>query len=187
LTHLPGDLVRHSPATRREPKITSSHFETGLAIAAVVTGLNLLHFRGFKPGPLLSPATLYDLLKIVFAFAAGIGGVIVLVTAYRRRRVAELAQDLARQQYELAAAPRSGPARTAGKDANWPPPGLLNKRFTTATFQLGRDQPAVRLAGVYAMPASRCLAAQQQTCVDVLGAYLPMPYEPDPGATRARH
>jgi uncharacterized protein YjbI with pentapeptide repeats len=59
----------------------------------------------------------------------------------------------------------------------------LNERFATAADRLGDDKPpAVRLAGVYAMagladdwPESR------QTCVDVLCAYLRMPYEPDPG------
>jgi len=59
----------------------------------------------------------------------------------------------------------------------------LNERFATAAGQLGSDKPpAVRLAGVYAMagladdwPESR------QTCVDVLCAYLRLPYDPDPG------
>jgi hypothetical protein len=59
----------------------------------------------------------------------------------------------------------------------------LNERFATAADKLGSDkQPAVRLAGVYAMagladdwPKSR------QTCVDILCGYLRLPYKPDPG------
>ena len=58
----------------------------------------------------------------------------------------------------------------------------LNERFATSAEQLGSDKPAVQLAGVYAMAA---LADEweenRQTCVDVLCAYLRMPYEPDPG------
>src|SRR6266851_9642046 len=62
----------------------------------------------------------------------------------------------------------------------------LNERFATAAGQLGSDKPPeVRLAGVYAMAG---LAddwqenqKNKQTCVDVLCAYLRMPYEPDPG------
>jgi hypothetical protein len=58
----------------------------------------------------------------------------------------------------------------------------LNEGFATAADQLGSDKPAVQLAGMYAMAG---LAADweenQQTCVDVLCAYLRMPYEPDPG------
>jgi len=59
----------------------------------------------------------------------------------------------------------------------------LNERFATAANQLGSDKPsAVRLAGVYAMAGlADDWQANRQTCVDVLCAYLRMPYEPDPG------
>src|SRR6516225_11958430 len=59
----------------------------------------------------------------------------------------------------------------------------LNERFATAAGQLGSDKPpAVRLAGVYAMAGlADDWEANRQTCVDVLCAYLRMPYEPDPG------
>ena len=62
----------------------------------------------------------------------------------------------------------------------------LNERFATAADQLGSDKPAVRLAGVYAMAglADDWVEKEpknRQTCVDVLCAYLRMPYEPDPG------
>jgi hypothetical protein len=59
----------------------------------------------------------------------------------------------------------------------------LNERFDTVAEQLGSDKsPAVRLAAVYAMAG---LADEwqdhRQMCVDVLCAYLRMPYEPEPG------
>jgi uncharacterized protein YjbI with pentapeptide repeats len=59
----------------------------------------------------------------------------------------------------------------------------LNERFASAAEQLGSDKPAaVRLAGVYAMAGlADDWEANRQTCVDVLCAYLRMPYEPDPG------
>ena len=62
----------------------------------------------------------------------------------------------------------------------------LNERFATAADQLGSDKPAVRLAGVYAMAGladdwEEKQPKNRQTCVDVLCAYLRMPYEPDPG------
>jgi len=59
----------------------------------------------------------------------------------------------------------------------------LNERFATATGQLGGDKPpAVRLAGVYAMAGlADDWEENRQTCVDVLCAYLRMPYEPEPG------
>jgi len=58
----------------------------------------------------------------------------------------------------------------------------LNERFATAADQLGSDKPAVRLAGVYAMAGlADDWKENRQTCVDVLCAYLRMPYDPDPG------
>ena len=58
----------------------------------------------------------------------------------------------------------------------------LNERFATAADQLGSDKPAIRLAGVYAMAGlADDWLENRQTCVDVLCAYLRMPYEPDPG------
>ena len=59
----------------------------------------------------------------------------------------------------------------------------LNERFATAAEQLGSDKPpAVRLAGVYAMAGlADDWEENRQTCVEVLCAYLRMPYERDPG------
>jgi uncharacterized protein YjbI with pentapeptide repeats len=58
----------------------------------------------------------------------------------------------------------------------------LNERFATAAEQLGSDKPAVRLAGVYAMAGlADDWEENRQTCVNVLCAYLRMPYGPDPG------
>ncbi|MGH3153169.1 MAG: hypothetical protein ACRDOB_20910, partial [Streptosporangiaceae bacterium] len=58
-----------------------------------------------------------------------------------------------------------------------------NERFDTVAAQLGSDKsPAVRLAAVYAMAGlADDWQDHRQTCVDVLCAYLRMPYEPEPG------
>jgi hypothetical protein len=62
----------------------------------------------------------------------------------------------------------------------------LNERFATAAEQLGSDKPAVRVAGVYAMAGlANDWPESRQTCVDVLCAYLRMPYEPEPGSDAA--
>ena len=54
-----------------------------------------------------------------------------------------------------------------------------NERFATAAEQLGNDKPAVRLAGVYSMAGlADDWSENRQTCVDVLCAYLRMPYDP---------
>ena len=57
----------------------------------------------------------------------------------------------------------------------------LNERFATAAEQLGSEKPAVRLAGIYAMAGlADDWEKNRQTCVEVLCAYLRMPYEPEP-------
>jgi uncharacterized protein YjbI with pentapeptide repeats len=59
----------------------------------------------------------------------------------------------------------------------------LNERFAMAAGQMGSDKPPeVRLAGVYAMAGlADDWEENRQTCVDVLCAYLRMPYQHDPG------
>ena len=58
----------------------------------------------------------------------------------------------------------------------------LNERFATAADQLGSEKPAVRLAGVYSMAGlADDWEENRQPCVDVLCAYLRMPYERNPG------
>ncbi|MFF0059898.1 pentapeptide repeat-containing protein, partial [Streptomyces microflavus] len=59
----------------------------------------------------------------------------------------------------------------------------LAERYTKAAEQLGHDQAAVRLAGVYAMARlADDWEEQRRVCVNVLCAYLRMPYETDTGA-----
>jgi hypothetical protein len=59
----------------------------------------------------------------------------------------------------------------------------LNERFAIAAAELGSDEPSdVHMAGVYAIASlADDWPENRQTCVDVLCAYLRMPYEPDPG------
>jgi hypothetical protein len=61
------------------------------------------------------------------------------------------------------------------------PTRALNERFATAAEQLGSDKPPeVQLAGVYAMAGlADDWPENRQTCVDVLCAYLRLPYKPD--------
>jgi hypothetical protein len=58
----------------------------------------------------------------------------------------------------------------------------LNERFATAADRLGADRPAaVRLAAVHALAGlADDWPENRQTCVDVLCAYLGLPYEPEP-------
>ena len=126
---------------------------TGLAYLAWLL-LGLAGFRRHGPPSLHDTVTV---LQLVFASVAGAGALVALVVAYRRQKVSEAdsAHDRTR---------------------------VFNERFSTIAAQLGEASPAVRLAGVHAMAGlADDWKANRQTCVDVLCAYLRMPYEPDPG------
>ncbi|GAB3668505.1 hypothetical protein GCM10027589_35020 [Actinocorallia lasiicapitis] len=136
-------------------------FITAISIAALVfvTGLQLLDVHGLKAEKQLSSKTLFDLIKLSFGVVAGAGGLVALVVAYRRQRVDEAAA-----------------LREATK--------LHSDRFTTAVSQLGDESAAVRLGAVHALAGLADDAPTRvlrQTCIDVLCAYLRLPYRPNPG------
>ncbi|MFJ9525474.1 pentapeptide repeat-containing protein [Streptomyces cyaneofuscatus] len=133
---------------------------------ATLIGGVLLGFREIKREPQVSAGTLFDLLKVSFALIAGAGGLVALVMAYRRQRLAEYAHELDQSTEDRE--------RTR----------IFNERFSSAAGQLGHEQAAVRLAGVYAMAAlADDWQAHRQTCIDVLCAYLRMAYPTAPADT----
>ncbi|MFD7228855.1 pentapeptide repeat-containing protein [Streptomyces sp. NPDC059881] len=102
------------------------------------------------------PVNANDVIKTTVTVLTLIGAVLAGIYAYRKQLLAE------------------GDAHRA--DAS-----QLADRYTTAAEQLGHDQAAVRLAGVYALARlADDWTEQRQVCVDVLCAYLRMPYAPDP-------
>ncbi|MYV78898.1 pentapeptide repeat-containing protein, partial [Streptomyces sp. SID1046] len=103
-----------------------------------------------------------EAIRSAVAIIGLIGAALAGVYAYRKQRIAE------------------GDAHRA--DAK-----QLADRYTTAAEQLGHDKAAVRLAGVYALgQLSDEWEEQRQVCIDVLCAYLRMPYETDPTASGYR-
>jgi hypothetical protein len=123
----------------------------GLSVFAAAAALLWLAL-GLPAAP--SPDTKLNVIKIALSVVAGVGGVVALVVAYRKQRIGEVAE--ARERVKV-----------------------LNERFATACAQIGHEQPTVRLAGVYALAslADEWLE-QRQVCIDVLCAYLRIPYEP---------
>lgn len=130
------------------------------ALALLAALLWLLMSETTSP---LSPSpddqTILEVVRLAFYAVAGIGGVIALTVAYRRQRITE--SEIVREDAKL-----------------------FNERFAAAADQLSSERAANRLAGVYAMAA---LADEwdtgRQTCVNVLCAYVRMPYEPPPKRT----
>lgn len=62
--------------------------------------------------------------------------------------------------------------------------GRFIERFVAAADQLGSPDPAVRIAGVYAISSAADEAStftNRQQCIDVLCGYLRLPYDPEHG------
>ncbi|WP_147341423.1 pentapeptide repeat-containing protein [Actinomadura logoneensis] len=65
--------------------------------------------------------------------------------------------------------------------------GQRTDRFTAAVEQLGSSSPAIRLGGVYALAGladDSPTPEFRQTCIDVLCAFLRLPYDRHPGVGR---
>jgi uncharacterized protein YjbI with pentapeptide repeats len=106
------------------------------------------------------PVNVNDVLKATVTALTLVGAVLAGLYAYRKQLLSE------------------GDAHRA--DAS-----QLADRYTTAAEQLGHDQAAVRLAGVYALARlADDWEEQRQVCIDVLCAYLRMPYQSDPAGER---
>lgn len=143
------------------------------AVTVVVGGVALAMWGLGLYGRLsTSTAQVLDVVKLAFAFVAGVGGTLGLVLAYRRHQIAEHAAVLER-------------AKEAREDAK-----AFNERFKDAAGMLGSDLYAVKLAGVYAMAGlADDWSAGRQTCIDVLCATLRQshPSRPDPDRPPAEH
>ncbi|MGW9351751.1 pentapeptide repeat-containing protein [Nocardiopsis flavescens] len=122
----------------------------------------------------LSPRALDAIATRAFAVVAGLGGVALLVIHYRRQRTTEadaVRAEAANVRAELAA------EREVAK--------LFTDTFDSASSKLGDEHAAVRLAGVHALArlADEAPPGREdlvQMVIDVLCAYLRMPYTSAP-------
>lgn len=127
----------------------------------------LLGLPEFRPPGKIGPREVNEIMRMGFSVVAGLGGVAALVIAYRRQSN----NDQENRRSHLSS------LRENTK--------LFTERFTTAASQLGDEHPAVRLAGVHALAhladdAPDDSEQLRQMCIDVLCAYLRMPYESPP-------
>lgn len=133
----------------------------GVLVAAAVF-LAVLHFYG--GGTERGRAEL-DVVRTAGTLVVGIGGFIALLLTARRQRYTELTLE---HQRDVAAATE--------RDAR---EQRITELYTKAADQLGSDKAPVRLAGLHALERlAQITPDQRQTIVDVICAYLRMPYTP---------
>lgn len=137
-------------------------------VAALLTwGLGSLLFA---PGPLLQwlfgsqpplgQTSTLDVIKVALSVIAGAGGGVALVIAYRRQK--HLEEDSTGRREDAKA------LRDVDK--------AYRDRYDSAAQQLGSTEPAVRMAGIYALVnLADEWESQRSQCVDLLCGYLRLP------------
>jgi hypothetical protein len=164
-----------------------------LAVAALTTGtvLGLLAWLGELPLAGKDRATAQlDALKVGLSIGVGGGGVFALYLAARRQRSTELqlwqherdlAQRLAAQRHveQVAAANSAHQERVAAATEADAAERRVTELYGKAADQLGSDRAPVRMAGLYALERlAQANPDHRQTVVNVICAYLRMPFEP---------
>jgi len=129
-----------------------------VVIGAFVSIILLLTIAsGAKPGTDRANARL-DAVRTGLAVGAGIGAAAGLMLAFRRQHHQEIATDL------------------TDRDAT---ERRITELYTKAVEQLGSDKAPVRLGGLYALErVAQDNRTHRQTIVDVICAYLRMPFSP---------
>jgi uncharacterized protein YjbI with pentapeptide repeats len=133
-----------------------------VSLVGAVAVVALLYFYG---GGTDQDRAGLDVVRTAGTLVVGAGGAIALLLTARRQRSTELTLD---HQREVAAANERNAAEQRVTDL-----------YTRAVDQLGSGQAPVRLGGLHALERlAQNNPAQRQTVVDVICAYLRMPYAP---------
>ncbi|PPK67837.1 uncharacterized protein YjbI with pentapeptide repeats [Actinokineospora auranticolor] len=149
-----------------------------VGVVVVVGGLLTLLWLLVDGGSPQASAQL-ELARIGMTVLLGTGGLFGLYLAWRRQRSAEI--GLAQKERDQADVARAyelqrGNFEATQRDAE---ARRITDLYTKAADQLGSDKAPVRLAGLYALERlAQDHDDQRQTVVNVLCAYLRMPYTP---------
>ncbi len=123
-----------------------------------------------------------DALKIGLSIGVGSGGVVALYLAWRRQHSTEADLDnrertLAHQQ-DVAATTQAHQERVADDARADAAARRITELYLKAAELLGSEKAPVRLSGLYALERlAQDNESQRQTIVNVLCAYLRMPYD----------
>ncbi|MGW3994514.1 pentapeptide repeat-containing protein [Amycolatopsis sp. NPDC004772] len=159
----------------------------GLIVVVVAVGTLWLLLALFGAGTPADQAQL-DVFRATGNVVLGAGGAVALVLAARRQRLGEL--ELRRKEQELAqrehaqkhveqmAADNAAHQRRLAEDARVDAAERrITELYTKAADQLGSEKTPIRLAGLYALERlAQNTPDQRQTIVNLLCAYLRLPY-----------
>ncbi|MBM7460532.1 pentapeptide repeat-containing protein [Rhodococcus coprophilus] len=174
--------------TRAQQVSPKSLVSYGVGTLLLVGGLTWVLAELATPvGVSVVTADLSGLGRTVGLIAAAAVGVPAAVLAYHRQRALDTANRTAAAQHETAARQHEHKVRVDDREHRTGTERHLRERYTTCAEQLGHDNSAIRLAGVYAIAS---LAddwhefgndSERQVCIDLLCAYLRSRPQPDEG------
>ncbi|MFY1686578.1 pentapeptide repeat-containing protein [Plantactinospora sp. WMMB782] len=169
-------LVPSEPAPRRQvrPLRTWTIFAGALAVV-VATGGAVWWLQDAVPavGAELERAKLrVETIRTGLSIGAALGAALALLLAFRRQQLAERDHLLSDQGRQLAERAQQATEHDAAERR-------ITELYVKAADQLGSDKAPVRLAGLYALERlAQDNPEHRQTIVDVICAYLRMPYHP---------
>jgi hypothetical protein len=159
-----GGNARQRPSEPGRPLTIRAIVLGGVFVGLVGAGavVALLYFYG---GGTDRDRVGLDVVRTAGTLVVGAGGAIALLLTARRQRSTELTLEHQRQVAEAA-------ERDAAEQR-------VTELYTHAVDQLGNDKAPVRLGGLHALERlAQNNPDQRQTIVDVICAYLRMPYTP---------
>ena len=163
-----GRRAAHEGAGPTKPPVSFWPWTLAAATAVVVVAIAVTMWlltiaSGAKPGTDQANSRL-DAVRTGLAAGAGVGAAVGLMLAFRRQHHQEIATDL------------------TDRDAT---ERRITELYTKAVEQLGSDKAPVRLGGLYALERlAQDTPEHRQTIVNVICAYLRMPFSPTPPASK---
>jgi hypothetical protein len=120
-----------------------------------------------------------EALKVASGIVIGGGGLFALYLAARRQRTQELELEVRRSELAQRDRVQTHSERVADDARQDAVERRVTDVYTKAADQLGSDQAPVRLAGLYALERlGQGNSDHRQMVIDVICAYLRMPYTP---------
>ena len=156
-----------------------------IALVVIGVGLAILLLANFGDG---KHADQLAAVQTAGTIVVGTGGAAALWLTARRQQATEVALNQAKDahalQEQVAAHARAYQERVAATTEADAQARRITDLYTKAADQIGSDKAPIRLAGLYALRrVAQDNPEQRQTIVDVISAYLRMPYTP-PAAER---
>ncbi|MEV4054769.1 pentapeptide repeat-containing protein [Amycolatopsis sp. NPDC049688] len=187
MSRTPGDTPGRPDERLGKVLTTRAIVLAGLVVVVVALGTLWLLLALFGAGTPADQAQL-DVFRATGNVVLGAGGAVALVLAARRQRLGEL--ELRRKEQELAqrdhaqkhveqvAADNAAHQQRLAEDARIDAAERrITELYTKAADQLGSEKTPIRLAGLYALERlAQSTPGQRQTIVNLLCAYLRLPY-----------